>query len=381
MSAGALGAFSDTDRIDSVFIQPASNNQFICEACTLCLPRSELLEHRSAKYHLVNVHRLRDNPAFDMSEIAAAKGARVEALVEQLGRKAAGNATSTPAANPVPPAQPGSGPNLSAIATSSSTKAKLSAPRSSTIPLHVSGDLIGQHIWCSGLGEYKCRACRKVLLERNLLKHIDSVGHHVAMAQLQPKNVADASAVRKTNRTPIGALRSESKATKLALSATPEKDGAPTSSSQNGATQTASEAKMQPFVPIERLQTSSTGQTAANQEQVIVIDAGPENEIRTSKPEIDPAPVVLSSVRAKGAAAAKPIKTPAPKRNTTSTIRRKPTAKAASRTPVYKVAAAVQTLNLHTEMREAGNQTQISGNESVCISTHHFYVLDGAYIC
>ena len=94
VSAGALGAFSDTDRIDSVFIQPASNNQFICEACTLCLPRSELLEHRSAKYHLANVHRLRDNPAFDMSEIAAAKGARVEALAEQLGRKAAGNATS-----------------------------------------------------------------------------------------------------------------------------------------------------------------------------------------------------------------------------------------------------------------------------------------------
>ena len=118
-----------------------------------------------------------------------------------------------------------------------------------------------------------------------------------------------------------------------------------------------------------------------NQEQVIVIDAGPENVARTSKPEIDPAPVVLSSVRAKGAAAAKPIKTPAPKRNTTSTIRRKPAAKAAPRTPVYKVDAAVQTLNLHTEMREAGNQTQISGNESVCISTHHFYVLDSAYIC
>ena len=114
---------------------------------------------------------------------------------------------------------------------------------------------------------------------------------------------------------------------------------------------------------------------------MIVIDAGPENVARTSKPEIDPAPVVLSSVRAKGAAAAKPIKTPAPKKNTTSTIRRKPTAKAASRTPVYKVAAAVQTLSLHTEMREAGNQTQISGNESVCISTHHFSVLDGAHLC
>ena len=57
VSAGALGAFSDTDRIDSVFIQPASNNQFICETCTLYLPRSELLEHRSAKYHLENVRR------------------------------------------------------------------------------------------------------------------------------------------------------------------------------------------------------------------------------------------------------------------------------------------------------------------------------------
>ena len=114
---------------------------------------------------------------------------------------------------------------------------------------------------------------------------------------------------------------------------------------------------------------------------MIVIDAGPENVARTSKPEIDPAPVVLSSVRAKGAAAAKPIKTPAPKRNTTSTIRRKPTAKAASRTPVYKVAAAVQKLNLHTEMGESGNQTRISGNESVCISTHHFSVLDGAHLC
>ena len=87
VSAGALGAFPDADQIDSVFFQPASNNQFICEACTLCLPRSELLEHRSAKYHLANVHRLRDNPAFDMSEIAAAKGAASRRWLSNSGER------------------------------------------------------------------------------------------------------------------------------------------------------------------------------------------------------------------------------------------------------------------------------------------------------
>ena len=84
-----LEAFLADDQIDSAFIHPASGNNFICEACDLLASRlgSGVIEHRSSAEHLAKVRALRNNPAFDLNEVAAYKGARIEWRHRQLATR------------------------------------------------------------------------------------------------------------------------------------------------------------------------------------------------------------------------------------------------------------------------------------------------------
>ena len=86
-SASQLNVCSDDDKIDSIFLQPTSRNEFICEACDVRQPRAEFLEHHASADHINKVKKLRNNPAFDLNEVAAYKGARVDVLAELLARR------------------------------------------------------------------------------------------------------------------------------------------------------------------------------------------------------------------------------------------------------------------------------------------------------
>ena len=55
-AAGQMEWYANDNNADSVFIQPSSNNNFVCEACDVCQPRAELAAHRSSSQHIDKVH-------------------------------------------------------------------------------------------------------------------------------------------------------------------------------------------------------------------------------------------------------------------------------------------------------------------------------------